>query len=111
LDISFLKRRKILDYKLFEQRSKNQNKTYQLIQSMQETKLQNCDKRKRWEWEDVQADLFDIQKQSMGLFQKQEIGNIVINEIKNITITIAAAIHTYAICEIQAVVCHLHTYI
>jgi ATP-binding cassette subfamily B protein len=88
----FLKKRKILDYKVFEQRSKNQDKTFQFISGMQEIKLQNCDKRKRWEWEDVQADLFDIQKESMGLYQKQEIGNILINEIKNITITIVAAI-------------------
>lgn len=88
----FLKKRKILDYKVFEQRSKNQNKTLQYITGMQEIKLQNCDKRKRWEWEDVQADLFDIQKESMGLYQKQEIGNVFINEIRNITITVVAAI-------------------
>ncbi|MDR0296057.1 MAG: peptidase domain-containing ABC transporter [Prevotellaceae bacterium] len=88
----FLKKRRILDYKVFEQRSKNQNKTFNFIYGMQEIKLHNCDKRKRWEWEDVQADLFDIQKESMGLYQKQEIGNILINEIKNIVITIVAAI-------------------
>ena len=88
----FLKKRKILDYKIFEHRSKNQNKTLNYIYGMQENKLQNCDRRKRWEWEDVQADLFDIQKESMGLHQKQDIGNILINEIKNIVITIVAAI-------------------
>jgi ATP-binding cassette subfamily B protein len=88
----FLGKRKIIDYKFFEQHSKSQSKTYQLIRGMQEIKLQNCDKNKRWEWEDVQADLFDVQKQSMGLFQKQEIGNVIINEVKNIIITIVAAI-------------------
>jgi ATP-binding cassette subfamily B protein len=88
----FLKKRKILDYKVFAQSSKNQNKTFQYINGMQEIKLQNCDNRKRWEWEDVQADLFDLQKESMGLYQKQGIGNILINEIKNIIITIVAAI-------------------
>jgi ATP-binding cassette subfamily B protein len=88
----FLKKRKILDYKVFEQQSKSRDKTLQFITGIQEIKLQNCDKRKRWDWEDVQADLFDIQKESMGLYQKQQIGNIFINEIKNITITIVAAI-------------------
>lgn len=88
----FLNKRRIIDYKFFEQHAKSQNKTYQLLRGMQEIKLQNCDKRKRWEWEDVQADLFDVQKQSMGLYQKQEIGNVVINEVKNISITIIAAI-------------------
>ncbi len=49
----FLKKRRRLDYKLFEQRAKNQSKIYQLINGMQEIKLQNCEKRMRWEWEDV----------------------------------------------------------
>lgn len=54
----FLHKRKIIDYELFEQQAKNQNKTYQLITSMQEIKLQDCEQRRRWEWEDVQADIF-----------------------------------------------------
>jgi len=58
---------------------------------MQEIKLQNCEKIKRWEWEDIQADLFKINLSSLSLSQKQEAGNILINEIKNILITIVAA--------------------
>ncbi len=57
----FLNKRKILDYELFEQQANNQNKTYQFITSMQEIKLQDCEKRRRWEWEDTQADLFCVQ--------------------------------------------------
>src|ERR1035437_887364 len=56
----FLKRRRQIDYKFFEQRAINQSKTYQLINGMQEIKLQNCEQRMRWGWEDVQADLFKI---------------------------------------------------
>ena len=63
----FLRRRKILDYMLFEQQAKNQSKTYQLITSMQEIKLQNCEQRRRWEWEDVQAELFTVQMKSLKL--------------------------------------------
>lgn len=88
---SFLKKRKILDYELFEQQAKNQNKTYQLILSMQEIKLQNCECRRRWEWEDTQADLFTVQMKSLKLQQTQEAGSIFINEIKNIIITVLAA--------------------
>ena len=40
----FLNKRKILDYELFEQQANNQNKTYQFITSMQEIKLQDCEK-------------------------------------------------------------------
>jgi ATP-binding cassette subfamily B protein len=87
----FLKKRKILDYKYFEQQAKNRNIVYQLINGMQEIKLQGCEQRKRWEWEDVQADLFDVNMQSLSLQQNQEAGSICINEFKNIIITILAA--------------------
>lgn len=88
---SFLKRRKVLDYELFEQQAKNQNKTYQLITSMQEIKLQDCEQRRRWEWEDTQADLFSVQMKTLKLQQTQEAGSIFINEVKNIIITVLAA--------------------
>lgn len=88
---SFLKRRKVLDYELFEQQAKNQNKTYQFITSMQEIKLQDCEQRRRWEWEDTQADLFTVQMKSLKLQQTQEAGSIFLNEVKNIIITVLAA--------------------
>ncbi len=88
---SFLRKRKVLDYELFEQQAKNQNKTYQFITSMQEIKLQDCERRRRWEWEDTQADLFTVQMKSLKLQQTQEAGSIFINEVKNIIITVLAA--------------------
>ena len=87
----FLKRRKLLDYELFEKQAMNNNKTYQFITSMQEIKLQNCEQRRRWEWEDVQADLFQVNMKSLKLQQTQEAGSIFINEVKNIIITVLAA--------------------
>ena len=87
----FLRRRKVLDYELFEQQAINNNKTYEFITSMQEIKLQDCEQRRRWEWEDVQADLFGVQMKSLKLQQTQEAGSIFINELKNIVITVVAA--------------------
>ena len=87
----FLKRRKVLDYELFEQQAINNNKTYEFITSMQEIKLQDCEQRRRWEWEDTQADLFSVQMKSLKLQQTQEAGSIFINEVKNIIITVVAA--------------------
>jgi ATP-binding cassette subfamily B protein len=87
----FLKRRKLLDYELFEKQAMNNNKTYQFITSMQEIKLQNCEQRRRWEWEDVQADLFQVNMKSLKLQQTQEAGSIFINEVKNIIIPVLAA--------------------
>lgn len=88
---SFLRRRKIIDYELFEQQALNQNRTWQFITSMQEIKLQGCERRRRWEWEDTQAELFVIQMKSLRLQQTQEAGSVFINEIKNILITVVAA--------------------
>lgn len=58
---------------------------------MQEIKLQDCEQRRRWEWEDTQADLFNVQMESLKLQQTQEAGSIFINEVKNIMITVIAA--------------------
>lgn len=87
----FLKRRKQIDYLYFEKQAKNNNKTYQFITAMQEIKLQDCEQRRRWEWEDVQAELFEANMKNLKLQQSQEAGSIFINEIKNIVITVVAA--------------------
>ena len=87
----FLKKRKILDYELFGKQIENQNKTYQFITSMQEIKLQDCEQRRRWEWEDIQADLFAVQMKSLKMQQTQEAGSIFLNEVKNIVITVLSA--------------------
>lgn len=87
----FLKKRRLLDYTYFEQRARNQSKTMQMLNGMQEIKLQNCERRRRWEWEDVQADLFQTNMATMKLQQNQEAGSILINEVKNILITVLAA--------------------
>lgn len=87
----FLNKRKVLDYQMFEQQAISQNRTYQFITNIPEIKLQDCERRRRWEWEDSQAELFGIQMKSMRLQQTQEAGSVFINEIKNILITVFAA--------------------
>ena len=87
----FLRKRKVLDYELFEKQAENNNKTYQFITTMQEIKLQDCEQRRRWEWEDVQAGLFHLQMRSLKLKQAQEAGGVCITQVKNILITILAA--------------------
>ncbi|MBD5196399.1 MAG: peptidase domain-containing ABC transporter [Bacteroidales bacterium] len=87
----FLKKRKVIDYEMFERQADSNNKTYQFITSMQEIKLQDCENRRRWEWEDTQAELFGVKLKSLRLQQWQEAGSVFINEIKNILITVMAA--------------------
>lgn len=87
----FLKRRRLLDYQYFEKQAVSRNVVLQLINGMQEIKLQGCEQRKRWQWEDAQADLFDVNMKALSLQQNQEAGGICINELKNILTTVLAA--------------------
>lgn len=87
----FLKRRRLLDYQYFEKKAISRNVVLQLINGMQEIKLQGCEQRKRWQWEDAQADLFDVNMKALSLQQNQEAGGICINELKNILTTVLAA--------------------
>jgi ATP-binding cassette subfamily B protein len=87
----FLKKRKIIDYKKFDQQSANQTKLIQIINGMQEIKLQNAETRKRWEWERIQARLFKVNISGLALNQYQVAGSRFINELKNIFIVFVSA--------------------
>ena len=87
----FLKRRKELDYKRFSEVSQEQSKVMELINGMQEIKLHNAEKQKRWGWEYVQARLFRVSIKGLVLEQTQTIGSSVINELKNIFIIFLSA--------------------
>lgn len=89
--IVFLNRRRKLDLKRFELSAKNQSSIVQLINGMQEIKLNNCEQQKRWEWERVQAGLFRFNISSLKLGQYQQAGTFFINEGKNILITFLVA--------------------
>jgi len=87
----FLEKRKKIDYELFSQYSMQQSNLLEVVQGMPEIKLQNCEQKKVDEWEDVQLGLFKIQMKSLAVDQWQRTGARVINELKDIIITIVAA--------------------
>ncbi len=87
----FLRKRRELDFKRFAQLADNQSKLIQLINGMQEIKLNNYERQKRWEWERIQARLFKVNISSLSLQQYQQAGSVFINETKNIVITVFAA--------------------
>ncbi|AWG25002.1 peptidase domain-containing ABC transporter [Flavobacterium kingsejongi] len=89
--ILFLKRREELDYKRFSEVSQEQSKVIELINGMQEIKLHNAEKQKRWGWEYVQARLFRISIKGLILEQTQTVGSNFINELKNIIIVFLSA--------------------
>jgi len=89
--VLFLKRRRTIDFQRFRQLSENQAKLIELITGMQEIKLNNCEKQKRWEWERIQARLFKVNIRRLSLSQTQTIGSSFINQLKNILISFLAA--------------------
>lgn len=89
--IFFLKKRKILNYRFYNKKSQNQTTTYQFITGMQEIKLQGCANRKRSEWEQQQIELLDLHTANLKINQYSEAGNVLINEGKNMIVTIIAA--------------------
>lgn len=83
----FLKRRRELNYKQFDNSSQNSSNIVELVNGMQEIKLNNCEKQKRWGWEHIQARLFKFKVQNLALSQYQQGGSSFINQAKNILIT------------------------
>lgn len=87
----FMKKRSDLDHKRFSQMSEERTKIMELIAGMQEIKLQNAERQKRWGWEYIQVRLFKLQIRSLRLEQVQSNGASFINEFKNIIISFYTA--------------------
>ena len=87
----FMKRRRKLDHMRFAQAAANQSNIVQMIGGMQDIKLNNCERQKRWDWEAIQAKLFKVSIKSLSLGQIQEVGSTFIDQTKNILISFIAA--------------------
>jgi ATP-binding cassette subfamily B protein len=87
----FLTYRRKLDVERFDLASKENTATMQLVLGMQEIRLNNCEKPKRWEWEKLQASLFKLSLKGLQISQYQQAGAFFINEGKNIIITFFVA--------------------
>ena len=87
----FIKRRRKLDYMRFDVAASNQNNLIQLVNGVQDIKMNNCEIQKRWEWETIQAKAYQVQIKSLTLNQTQIIGGTFIEQIKNIIISFLAA--------------------
>lgn len=88
----FLRKRKDIDYTRFQRSRENQNSLYEIITGMQEIKLYNSQRARRWEWERIQAKLFKVNIKSLALDQYQEIGSSFFTQLKNIIISYSAAV-------------------
>ncbi|WP_044265455.1 peptidase domain-containing ABC transporter [Bacteroides timonensis] len=87
----FMRYRRELDIRRFAQAAGEQSSLIQLVTAMQEIKLNNCEKQKRWQWERIQVKLFKISIQGLALGQIQQIGSVFFNQTTNIVISFIAA--------------------
>lgn len=87
----FLKKRREIDYKRFQQSSADKSNIVQLVNGMQEIKLNACEKQKRWEWESIQARLYKVSIKGLALNQSQQVGATFINQAKDLFISFLSA--------------------
>ena len=89
--LAFLRARRAVDYRRFADSAESQNELVELVHGMPEIKLANAEQQRRWRWETVQARLFHLNLRSLGIEQFQQGGSVLVNELKNITVTFLAA--------------------
>lgn len=88
---SLMRYRKEIDYKQFALQASNQGALLQLLYGMQEIKLNDCEEQKRWQWERIQSGLFRLNIKSLTLMQVQQGVANLLNQTKNILVTILSA--------------------
>jgi ATP-binding cassette subfamily B protein len=89
--LSFMRFRRELDHRRFAQASSEQSTVVQIVTGMQEIKLSNCEKQKRWQWERIQVKLFKISVRGLALGQYQELGSVFFSQATGIIISFIAA--------------------
>ena len=87
----FMKYRRELDIRRFAQAAGEQSNLIQIVTGMQEIKLNNCEKQKRWQWERIQVKLFKISVKGLALGQIQQTGSVFFNQTTNIIVSFIAA--------------------
>lgn len=89
--MAFMRYRRELDQRRFSQASADQSNMIELVTGMQEIKLTNSEKQKRWKWERIQVRLFKISMKGLALGQYQQIGSSLFNQLTSLTISYIAA--------------------
>jgi ATP-binding cassette subfamily B protein len=87
----FLNIRKKLDWEYFELVSKNQSYWVETVSAIQDIKIYNYEKHRRWKWEEIQARLYKVNKRVLNVTNSQNLGAQFIENIKNMIITFFCA--------------------
>ncbi len=87
----FLSIRKKLDWEYFGLISKNQSYWVETVSSIQDIKIYNYEKHRRWKWEGIQARLYKVNKRVLTVTNAQNLGAQLIENIKNMSIVFFCA--------------------
>lgn len=87
----FLKVRKKFDWQYFELLSRNQSYWVETVSAIQDIKLYNYEKIRRWKWEEIQAGLYRVNKQVLTVTNTQNLGAQFVEGIKNMSIVFFCA--------------------
>ena len=87
----FLKIRKKLDWEYFGLISQNQSYWVETVGAIQDIKINNYEKQKRWKWEDIQAKLYKVNLRVLNVTNAQNLGAQFIQSLNNLLITFYCA--------------------
>ena len=87
----FLKVRKKLDWQYFELISRNQSYWVETVSAIQDIKIYNYERSRRWKWERIQAGLYQVNKRVLTINNMQDLGAHFIDNVKNMMIVFFCA--------------------
>lgn len=87
----FLRIRKRLDWEYFELISQDQSYWVETVSAIQDIKIYNYEKHRRWKWEEIQARLYKVNKRVLNITNTQNLGAQFIENIKNMGIVFFCA--------------------
>jgi ATP-binding cassette subfamily B protein len=87
----FLKKRKVIDARKFQLSGDHHNFLLQLIHGMPEIKMNQADGHKITHWYQLQQKLFHSKSGLLKTEQFQQVGTVLINEVKNVLVIFLAA--------------------
>ena len=87
----WLKKRRSIDYLLFQLSSKNYESLAEIINGVSEMKLNNFEEFKQTNWKKIQDEFLEVRTKRMKLEQIQHFGYDFINQTKNILVVFIAA--------------------
>tara|TARA_B110000285_G_scaffold163497_1_gene182627 strand:- start:3065 stop:4429 length:1365 start_codon:yes stop_codon:yes gene_type:complete len=87
----FYQIRKKMDIKYYELMGENQSSWMEILKNFEDIKLNNYTLNRRWKWEKIQGNLYDVGIKLLNIDRIQRLGADFINGVKDIGITFYSA--------------------